>query len=46
MDIDLDSVWEKYLFLDYSANDSDAAMATVTNDTPTFNLVPTMTGGK
>lgn len=46
MDIDIDSVWENYLSLEFSAKDVDAAMETVTNDKPSVNIVPTITGGE
>lgn len=46
MDVDIDSVWENHLSLEFSAKDADAAMATVSNDKPYINVVPTMIGGE
>lgn len=44
IDVDLESIWEEHLELEFAAKDVDATMSTMVAE-PYVNHIPTMTGG-
>ena len=44
IDVDLESIWEEHLGLEFAAKDADATMSTMVAE-PYVNHIPTMTGG-
>ena len=44
MEVDLESIWEEHVALEFSTKDADATMSTMVAE-PYVNHIPTMTGG-